>query len=256
MAYEPQWSKNKLPSWQLLLYSLEGTWVGTHKAVQGWGKFRGDPSLPGVEIGAWNLVPITHPILKEPIRIFLYFYFTFSSLPLPLFLVPFLWIPGLCGDKERWEGKRSWRSQFGLIQRERDWVLCCHKTERVCWTNWICAGGLFWEASLEEEQSPIVFFFSMVMELSFGRGVTPQTSLLENALVGEKLLSSPLWWASGMLGEGLLQRVEVWWGGRELAVTWPSAECKHRAKCFCIAARNSDSFDFNFDVSIFLMTHW
>lgn len=47
----------------------------------------------------------------------------------------------------------------------------------------------------------------------------------------------------------------MWWGGRERAANWPSAECEHRAKCFCIAARNSDSFDFNFDVSIFLMTH-
>lgn len=28
-----------------------------------------------------------------------------------------------------------------------------------------------------------------------------------------------------------------------------------RSKVLCFGARNSDSFDFNFDVSIFLMTH-
>ena len=96
----------------------------------------------------------------------------------------------------------------------------------------------------------------MVMELIFQRGLTPQSSLLANAHGGGEIAFLPFaTQPPGCWEEGMLRRVGVWWGGKEQAANWPSAECKHRAECFCIAARNNDSFDFNFDVSIFLMTH-
>lgn len=135
-------------------------------------------------------------------------------------------------------------------------VLCHHKPETLLNTTETVLKVSSEMPTWRRHKILLLLFISMVMGLSFGRQITPQTYLLENACcgAGREIPRPPIHNpASEVLGR---RAASVAGGGRKGAGS-QLAFCRVQAqsKVLCFAARNSDSFDFNFDVSIFLMTH-
>lgn len=110
----------------------------------------------------------------------------------------------------------------------------------------------------KEQDSIVLFFLFHGDETEFGgRNNSTDFPRGKCSWLREKLLSChPCNTTSGMLGRKALPAGGVRWGGVSWGGSWQPvgfqwSECVHRAECFCSAARDSDSLDFNFDVSIF-----